>query len=94
MLIMNNIAKNQEANLVPTIKKIVEVIKYYFNLNLDDEKWENIFKILFDVVSETNNFVKTNNLLQKSKDTYKTLSETVLFFFKTFGEYFNKLEKQ
>lgn len=91
---MNNIAKNQDANLVPTIRKIVEVIKYYFNLNLDDEKWENLFKILFDVVSKTNHFVKTNNLLQKSKDTYKTLSETVLFFFKTFSEYFNKLEKQ
>ena len=77
--------------LVPTINKIIEIIKHYFELDLSDEKYEKIFNVLFKAFSATNRFAKKNDLAKKSKDAYKTLLETVLCFFKTITVHDNSI---
>lgn len=87
-LVINN------ESLVPTINKIVKIVKHYFKLDLSDKEYEKIFNVLIDAVIETNKLCKKNNLLKKSQDTYKTLLETILFFFKSFSKYYNSNEKK
>lgn len=93
---VSDIKKASENNkrLVPTIKKIIETIKYYFKLDLTDEKYEKIFNILFDAVSATNKFAKKNNLIRKNKDAYKALLETMLYFFNTISAHYSDIDKK
>lgn len=86
--------KTSNEKIVPTINKVVEIIKHYFNLDLSDEKYEKIFNVLLDTISSTNKFAKKNGLAKKSKDAYKTLFETTLYFFKTISEHYNNIDKK
>lgn len=86
--------KTSNEKIVPTINKVVEIIKHYFNLDLSDEKYEKIFNVLLDTISATNKFAKKNGLAKKSKDAYKTLFETTLYFFKTISEHYNNIDKK
>ena len=85
---IKKIEENNDKNFTSITQKVVETIKYYFKLDIDDEKWEKIFKIICDSVAKTSEFAKKNHLSQKTQDLYKTFLRTITFFLEAISSNF------